>query len=266
MRCGELLQNRRRALVAVKRPRQDASLSGRSSRGRAGVLNEIHLLRTLNHECLARLVGYVSVDNPPMAVFELYPEGSLQTALDDGVVSDWAASLPYCSDIAKALVYLHAKGVVHRQVAATNVLLCGRRAVLSNLSRALAPALLPVSPQRQEGGETSRHAVDVRLLPPEALEEDIFAPPADAWALGFLLYTVALKGRSPFAAATNEQARDSIMRGWHPPPASGTPRTVHRLMHDCWHHVPEARPTAVESARRMGAVMSVPELLRDCYE
>ena len=256
--CGELQRGRRRALVAIRQPKEGASLGGP---GRASILSEIGLLCTLQHDCVVRLLGFVTVGNPLMAVFEFYPEGTLLDALRLGVVSGWKQSLPYCRDVACALAYIHTEGVLHRNVSAQHVLISGERAILSNFG--LAARLAPDGKAYEPG--VDKNALSVPWSPPEAIENGIYYHTSDIWAYGVLLYEVALGGQPPFAGQTEGEISQQLLRGFRPPPVVGTPRALYRLMTDCWYPAPNSRPSSREVLRRVEAVASVEALVDDCY-
>ena len=100
-------------------------------------LREIQLLVRLRHP---NIVSFLGVTNDPFCVvMELMPRGSLFAALstcnrwsqgdgglqphDAAVLESWAHRLRIARDVAAGMAYLHARGIVHRDLKSPNVLL-----------------------------------------------------------------------------------------------------------------------------------------------
>ena len=90
--------------------------------------------------------------------------------------------------IADALRYAHGKGVVHRDIKASNILLDENGAPhLTDFGVAAAPG------ERPSGGSPVAQS-------PQSLAGEAVAPPDDIFALGGLLYEL-ISGRSPFSSS-----------------------------------------------------------------
>lgn len=96
----------------------------------------------------------------------------------------------YLVQIISALYYVHRNGIIHRDIKSSNIMLCGRRAVLMDFGLA------------KEGDDSGLTSVGTILgtpdyMPPEAAEGRTEGPPTDIYSLGVVLYE-ALSGRLPF--------------------------------------------------------------------
>jgi len=104
-----------------------------------------------------------------------------------------AAVLPVVAALADALRYAHGKGVVHRDVKATNVL----------LDRNGAPYLIDFGVAASAGAPASGGSI--AAASPESLKGEAATPADDIFALGGLAYEL-LSGRSPHGSGDLEQA------------------------------------------------------------
>jgi serine/threonine protein kinase len=154
-----------------------------------------------------------------------------------------AALLAISVHIAEGLAYLHSPGVgiLHRDVAARNVLVAG------DGSCKLADFGLA---RRVAAGATyvATSALPVRWSAPEVLSAGHTASQAsDVYALAMTLVEVFDGGRVPFSLelATNLEVVDAVVaRGVRPARPRRMPAAVHALVARMWDASASARPTA----------------------
>jgi tetratricopeptide (TPR) repeat protein len=105
-------------------------------------------------------------------------------------------------DVADALAYAHARGVVHRDIKPDNVLLSGHHAVVADFGVAKA-----VSQAKTESGLTSvgvALGTPAYMAPEQAAGDPNIDHRADIYAFGAMAYEM-LTGRSPFAGMAPHQ-------------------------------------------------------------
>ena len=106
------------------------------------------------------------------------------------------------ADVADALAYAHARGVVHRDIKPDNVLLSGHHAVVADFGVAKA-----VSQAKTESGLTSvgvALGTPAYLAPEQAAGDPNIDHRADIYAFGAMAYEM-LTGRPPFAGMAPHQ-------------------------------------------------------------
>ncbi|WP_203964293.1 serine/threonine-protein kinase [Actinocatenispora thailandica] len=189
----------------------------------------------------------------PFVVMEYVPGRSLAARLDDGPLP-WPAAVTVAAEVADALAAAHARGIVHRDVTAANVLLAeaGAKVVDFGISAAIGDRDAPP-------GENSILGTPA-YLSPERLAGLPVEPSSDVYSLGVLLH-VLLTGETPFGGDTTT---DATQAHWYGPPAAlppiaGLPAEVDRLRRRCLAKRAKDRPTAAHLAAELHALAPVAE-------
>ena len=178
-------------------------------------------------------------DDAETAFFSMqYVDGPTVTALAGRPPQD---VLPAIGLIANALKYLHDKGIVHRDIKASNLLLDANGApYVSDLGVAAETGVL------RSGGSLIAKS-------PAALDGQPAAPADDIFALGAVIYEL-LSGRSPWSSAATEadirQATPSLLTG---PRDEALPEAVVALVESMLDRDADRRPDATEVAERLSA-------------
>ncbi|MFI7633788.1 serine/threonine-protein kinase [Nonomuraea sp. NPDC049400] len=160
----------------------------------------------------------------------------------------WPEAATIALRLARVLMAGHARGLVHRDVTAENVLLT-----------ADGPKLLDFGIAAWAGDPD-----DDRGTPPYVAPERLLGAPThpavDVYALGVLLYAM-LTGRTPYPETTWEEI-EAARRTYPPPRVVGVPHAVASLCQRCLAHRPEARPTAAEFASALNSALGTATLGR----
>jgi eukaryotic-like serine/threonine-protein kinase len=145
----------------------------------------------LSHPNICMLYDYGETDGRRFIVFELLPGGSLEDRLADGQPLPDGETARIAGELAAALAYAHAQGVVHRDVKPTNVLFDeDGRAKLADFG----VARIADAPTLTEAGTVLGTAA---YISPEQATGEPAGPATDVYSFGVLLYRM-LTGRLPF--------------------------------------------------------------------
>ena len=223
---------------------------------RARFEREAAALARLEHPNVVRLYDVLEDRGQTVLVLELI-EGDGLHALVGGRTLGWDEARRLCAPVAAALAHAHARGVVHRDLTPSNVLVergTGRVVVtdfgLARLARGATTA--PVSgvlagtpeywaPEQASGAETG--------------------PATDLYSLGCILFQL-LSGRLPFEG--EDRLATGLRRAHEPAPSLGTvaphaPADAVRIVDILLARQPAVRGDATAAALALGAdPMSLP--------
>ena len=170
------------ALKMVAREGRAGERAEREARA-AAQLRHPHIIRAY---ALGRDVGHVYI------AYEYVPGRTLREAIRAGQLRDGEA-IEAAAQILDALAYAHARGVIHRDVKPSNILMAesqGVNAKLLDFGLALVAEEETLTAQGDVPGTLA-------YISPERLRGAKGGPPADVWAIGVLLWE-ALAGQHPF--------------------------------------------------------------------
>ncbi len=178
---------------------------------------------------------------------------SLRARMQQGPVP-LEEALRILRDIAEALEYAHARGIVHRDIKPENVLLSGRSALVADfgIAKALTAARTHTAEQPVGGTLTS---VGMSLgtpayMAPEQAVGDPTDHRADLYAWGMVAYEL-LAGAHPFASRTSAAQLVAAQLSEMPKPLDevrpGLPPALGALVMRCLAKTPTERPADAEA-------------------
>ena len=210
---------------------------------------EARTLERIRHPGLLRLLATGTVDGQAFIVTELAEGHDLARRLRDGPLTP-AATADLGGTLAGALAYIHARGIVHRDVKPANVLFGadgGARLADFGIAR-----LIDASTHTVAGTTLGTTA----YMAPEQLEGDQVGPGADVWSLGIVLLE-CLDGERVYGG-THAEIIARRLSGPVPVPGD-LPVPWALLLGGMLDPRPERRPTGDDVASRLaGAAFRAP--------
>ena len=197
--------------VAVKVVKKD---SGIDSSGRQNLLQEARASSSLGHPNICTIYEVGEIDGDLYIVMELVEGKSLHTMTASGGLAPESV-LRYGIQIASALARAHDRGIIHRDLKTTNVVVAadGTVKVLDfGLAKRVGGGLLD-APTMSFSTVQGASSVSGTLpyMAPEILRGDATDSRSDLWGLGVVLYELA-SGNVPFEGRTGFEISSAIMR------------------------------------------------------
>jgi serine/threonine-protein kinase len=236
----------RRIVVKVLAPELAEGLSAER------FAREIRLAARLQHPNVVPVLSAgTGPDGLPYYTMPFIAGDSLRARLATGPLTV-AETVAILRDVARALAYAHADGVVHRDIKPENVLLTGGAAVVTDFG--IAKALSAAG-----GGATLTQTgmavgTPAYMAPEQAAGQEDVDHRADLYAWGLLAWE-ALAGRHPFADRTSALALIGAHLTQTPAPLAevrpDVPSALAALIAGCLAKDPEERPSDATAVLRV---------------
>ncbi|HZJ00354.1 MAG TPA: protein kinase [Gemmatimonadaceae bacterium] len=210
---------------------------------------EIRLAARLQQANIVPLLATGDTNGLPYFTMPFVEGESLRTKLKTHETFAMAESVSILRDVARALSYAHAAGVVHRDIKPDNVLLSHGAAMVTDFGIAKA-----LSAARAEGADTTLTQAGTSLGSPGYMSpEQVAGDPnvdhrADIYAFGCLGYEL-ITGQPPFTASTPQRVLAAHISETPKPVASqrsGVPRELASLIMRCLEKDPARRPSSAD--------------------
>ena len=201
----------------------------------------------LRHERCLRAYGFGSDSGHVYIAYEYVGGQTLRDAMRSGELSD-AEAVEAAAQILEGLAHAHQRGIIHRDVKPSNVLLAE--------AEGISVRLLDFGLAQFDEAETLTAVGDVpgtlAYISPERLRGKEACPASDVWGVGVLLWE-ALAAKHPFWGVPLPQMAGTIEAG-APPLQAERPDLPKRLLTAVGHAV------ALDPAKRPSAAVLASEL------
>jgi hypothetical protein len=236
-------------LARDERSGLDVALKIIAREGKSGhrAEREARAAASLRHDRCQRILSLARDPSHVYIAYEYVPGRTLREAMRAGELDDRGA-IEVCAQISEALAHAHAKGIVHRDVKPSNVLLAE--------SDVIDVRLLDFGLAQMAEFDTLTALGDVpgtlAYISPERLQGLAATTAADVWGVGVVLWE-ALAGEHPFWGGDLTETSRAIQRG---APALETlrpdlPRHVLDTVASALLVNPQRRPGAERLAREL---------------
>ncbi|TVU50406.1 hypothetical protein EJB05_01776, partial [Eragrostis curvula] len=182
--------------VAVKR------VSKSSEQGRKEYISEVKIISQLRHRNLVQLIGWCHDGGELLLVYELMPNGSLDTHIhNQHRVVSWQLRYEVILGIGSALLYLHEdseKRVLHRDIKPTNIML--DTAFTAKLGDFGLARLI----NRDRQSHTTVLAGTMGYMDPECMFAGMASTSSDVYSFGVVLLEIAC-GRRPMVVVAETE-------------------------------------------------------------
>lgn len=242
---------------AACEPMQLVTIKTVRDRGEASLCEEFRqeatLRSQLQHQNLVGLLGVVTKEQPLSMVFASSSLGDLHEYLvmrspnsdigssDDGRTFksslDQADFLHIITQVAAGMEYLSSKQVVHKDLAARNILVFDKLSIKIlhlGFSRNVYSA--------DYWSLTGAGGLPVRWMSPEAIVYGTFGSESDVWAYGVLLWETFSYGLQPYCGCSNQEVVEMVCSLQLLPCPDDCPAWLYGLMLECWSQLPAGRP------------------------
>jgi len=182
---------------------------------------EAHALLSLSHPGIPEIYETGEQDGHPFLVMEYLVGHPLRQHLDHRALS-MPETLDILTQAAEAIDAVHAKGILHRDIRASNIMLLhDGRVKLVEFGLARQPGDTTVTLMGALVGEPA-------YMAPEQLRGQPPTPQSDIWALGVLLYEM-LTGHPPFEGANFQLVAHQVIMS-EPALVQNMPETIQAVL------------------------------------
>ncbi|CAF4864631.1 unnamed protein product [Rotaria sp. Silwood1] len=156
-------------------------------------------------------------------------------------------------DTCAGLTYLEQNHIVHRDIAASNVLIADdNTAKLADFG--LAKSLETTEKENGNNISTEKIKCRTKWTAPEVLESKKYTHKSDMWSYGILLWEIFSYGRCPYPRMRADDVLINLKQGYRMEPPDGCPIEIGDIMRQAWHADSDRRPSFSEILGRLKRV------------
>ncbi|KAI8515136.1 Endothelial cell-specific molecule 1 [Branchiostoma belcheri] len=275
---GQVIQARLRTpkgdvVVAAKTVRAGEAQSYRDFYREAAILVAVH--EENDHDVrrshIVQLLGIITKSKEKYILLEYSPQGDLLWVLqqfrnneDEALAVLLGHFLRYALHVARALGELQRLRIVHRDVAARNVLITADDlAKLADFG--LARDVYTAADYVSTSHDGCHELLPLKWMALESIETGEYTCQSDVWSFGVLLWEIATLGQDPCYGDKNHpsfpELAGILRRGIRLPRPAGCSGDLYGLMRACWRENPAARPEPDALEKSLEELMKPYEIL-----
>ncbi|KAG1970990.1 tyrosine-protein kinase transmembrane receptor ROR2 [Pimephales promelas] len=215
--------------------------------------HEAMLRSRLQHPNIVCLLGVITKEQPMSMIFSYSGQGDLHEFLvmrsphsdvgssdDDKTVKstlEQADFLHIVTQIAAGMEYLSSHHVVHKDLAARNILVCDKLNV-KILDLGLFREVYSADYYKLMGA----NPFPIRWMSPEAILYGKLSTDSDIWAYGVVLWEIFSYGLQPYCGYSNQDVIEMVRNRQVLSCPDDCPAWIYTLMLECWNEFPARRP------------------------
>ncbi|XP_078580293.1 tyrosine kinase receptor Cad96Ca-like [Branchiostoma floridae x Branchiostoma japonicum] len=218
---------------------------------------ELEVLEVIgSHPNVVSFLGCCTEQEPFYLLLEFVPGGTLQSNLRasrapqtyGGSKSLSSRDLTkFASDVAKGMVFLSSKKILHRDLATRNVLVAA--------DKTCKVSDFGISREGEEYERTAHVRLPIRWMAPESLFQMMYTSKSDVWSFGVLLWEIVTLGATPYSGMSSRQVMAHVKHGYRmekPPHCDGK---LYSIMAACWEEQSTERPSFQQLELSLEALM-----------
>ncbi|KAL4003193.1 Protein tyrosine kinase family protein [Acanthocheilonema viteae] len=243
VRAAEALIDGKKIPVAVKIAKtiKDQKHMQQAKEKTREMMHEARLMRYFDHENVVKIHGVAVCRQPLMIVIEMINGGCLTEVLESrkGDINENEKIENMSLGSARGLEYIHAQKIIHRDIAARNVLYTNDRvAKISDFGMSRYGELYAMSKGNKK--------VPLKWTAPESMVTYQYTPKTDVFSFSILLWEIFSDGEEPYKGMTSIEVKRMISCGERLEKPEGCPNLIYQLMTKCWEQNPNNRYTMSE--------------------
>ncbi len=205
---------------------------------------EAKLMKSLKpHANVVQLIGVNTDENqPPLFIVTEYCGGGAC----DSYLKKYGHLLNQSQRVAmmvaacRGVMHLHEQSIIHRDLACRNFLLTtegGLKVADFGMSRDTT----------EDGNQTKCDVGPLRYMAPESMAKKTYSVETDCWAFGVVMWEIESNAATPYGdMALTMVAIGVAKEGLRLQQPKDCPDELYGLMHQCWQHNPQDRPSFAE--------------------